>query len=326
MCLPSLIEIAQSTGLFDRVVGFASEKDSVSLGKVPQADHEDLFAKFVSLLEGPYFLAADFKHDILGPYSLLDHVDAKYRAGFARTTIKGLDILLPTMEWRTPAAAIGAKNLALHAETRLTLLAHTIVETLLEAPLDSNIFQISQNKFENPHYHALHATSRFKIGLNVDAGAELKKWPQEYWRALTQKLVREHDPLLVFFGGSSDLADAISLICDLPAQNVINLIGAIPLVHVPAYMSLLDGYIGCDTGLTHLAARLGIPTLDIFSGTGNISVWRARGPRVKTVYAEVVCSPCHLRFERDCSNRHICMEAIMPDIVYDCFGQLMTSS
>lgn len=325
MCLPAVVALAKSTRLFDRVIGFTADRDSSSIGKVPHIDVDDLQAHFVELQDGPYFLAVDMKHDVLTPFSWLDHIDTQYRAGFARTTQKGLDILLPTMEWKTPFLALGQKNLALHAETRMMLLAHLVVETLLYNPLDGEMFHAPE-ALETPAYENLRTTERMKIGIGLGAGSELRKWPVDYWRDLAHRLIVAHNPLLVFFGGGVDQVETQALIDVLPAENVLNLVAAMPLAHVPVTMNQLDAYIGCDTGLTHLAAGLDVPTLNIYAGISNLSVWRARGPRVKTLYAEVICAPCHLRFKKDCPNQNICMVAIKPEIAFDCFGQLVTPS
>jgi ADP-heptose:LPS heptosyltransferase len=130
---------------------------------------------------------------------------------------------------------------------------------------------------------------------------------------------------VIFCGGPGDKSLTDLLMAHLPPGSFTDLTAAFPLAVVPAYMKLLDAYIGCDTGLTHLAAGLGLPTVNIFAGISNVSVWRARGPKVKTVYAAVACAPCHLRFKRECPNNNVCMTVIMPDMVYACFEQVMTS-
>jgi len=50
-------------------------------------------------------------------------------------------------------------------------------------------------------------------------------------------------------------------------------------------------FIGNDSGVTHLSAFLGVPTLAIFGPTSP-SVWGPRGKRVKIIYRKYPCSPC----------------------------------
>ena len=322
LCLPAVVHMAESTGLFDRVAGFAAERDSAQLGKVPGMHASDRQEDFRSLLDGRYFLAADFKHD---PESRrwLDRVDAEVRAGFTAPTQKGLDIILPPMEWDVPTTTLGGGNLPVHAELRLTLLAHAIVESLQEKTLDADLFQLPEEATATAPYHMLDSETRMKIGIGLGAGSELRQWGAEYWVTLAQKLVQTNNAVLVFFGGKGDKPATADLIAQLPPGAALDLTAALPLAQLPAAMNLLDAYIGCDTGLTHLAGSLGIPTVNIFAGISNVSVWRTRGARVKTVYAETICAPCHLRFKKDCPNNNICMTAIVPEIVYACFEQVM---
>ncbi len=50
-------------------------------------------------------------------------------------------------------------------------------------------------------------------------------------------------------------------------------------------------YIGNDSGVTHMAAALNIPTLAIFGPTDPV-LWSPRGKSVVVVRREIECSPC----------------------------------
>jgi ADP-heptose:LPS heptosyltransferase len=60
------------------------------------------------------------------------------------------------------------------------------------------------------------------------------------------------------------------------------------LIQVAALLQKSSAYLGNDSGITHLAASLGIPTIAVFSIT-NPQVWGPRGPRVKILKGK--CSP-----------------------------------
>jgi len=70
-----------------------------------------------------------------------------------------------------------------------------------------------------------------------------------------------------------------------------------------------------DSGLAHLAAATGAPTVAIFGSTS--SAWTApRGPRVRVVQRAPVCSPC---FRRTCRIGTPCLTAIaVEDVVRAC--------
>ena len=47
-------------------------------------------------------------------------------------------------------------------------------------------------------------------------------------------------------------------------------------------------FVGCDTGPTHLAAQLGVPTIALFGPT-DPAVWAPVGPRVRVIAPERSC-------------------------------------
>ena len=84
---------------------------------------------------------------------------------------------------------------------------------------------------------------------------------------------------------------------------------------MPLALATVDVFIGNDTGTTHMAALMGIRTINIFSGVVDINVWHARGPNVVTLYAPVPCAPCRLGNARDCSYGRVCLTSISEDDV-----------
>lgn len=73
-----------------------------------------------------------------------------------------------------------------------------------------------------------------------------------------------------------------------------------PLLEVVSRLLQCKCYIGNDSGITHLAALLGIPTVAIF-GASDPANWRPLGPTVKVVRA----MPTH------------CMEQLAVDAVME---------
>ena len=49
--------------------------------------------------------------------------------------------------------------------------------------------------------------------------------------------------------------------------------------------------IGVDSGLTHLAAALGVPTLGLYGPT-DVELTGCRGERAKSLQIELPCTPC----------------------------------
>jgi ADP-heptose:LPS heptosyltransferase len=74
------------------------------------------------------------------------------------------------------------------------------------------------------------------------------------------------------------------------------------LGQLAALLARSDAYLGNDSGVTHLAAALGIATLALF-GPSDVRQWAPRGKRVKVVRQNLECSPCTLATMKGCSHR-----------------------
>ncbi len=105
-------------------------------------------------------------------------------------------------------------------------------------------------------------------------------------------------------GGWTDPADA--------SPGVVDLVGRTGLREVAAILRDADLFVGNDSGLMHLSASLGTPTLGLFGST-NPDWTRPRGPRVAHVAVEGYdCSPCHLR---ECPRDDFCLASLSPERV-----------
>ncbi|MFL5267064.1 MAG: glycosyltransferase family 9 protein, partial [Stellaceae bacterium] len=70
-----------------------------------------------------------------------------------------------------------------------------------------------------------------------------------------------------------------------------------------------------NSGVAHLAAACGRPTLAIYSGSHQPQEWGPRGQTVRTITALVSCSPCGYEKLELCPNDHLCMSLIEPEVV-----------
>jgi lipopolysaccharide heptosyltransferase I len=104
---------------------------------------------------------------------------------------------------------------------------------------------------------------RYAVLLHA-ASRAAKRWPEERWIALARHLA-DHGCAAVFPGGSAAERSAAARL----AAAVPGALAAPPLSLADAAALLAHGALvaGVDTGLTHLAAALGRPTLGIYCAT-----------------------------------------------------------
>ena len=70
------------------------------------------------------------------------------------------------------------------------------------------------------------------------------------------------------------------------------------------------------SGVGHLAASVGAPTLAIYSASHQPQEWGPRGPRSQALMAVVPCSPCGYDRLAECPYEHTCMQGLLPESVF----------
>lgn len=126
------------------------------------------------------------------------------------------------------------------------------------------------------------------ILLHPGSGSLAKNHSPEFWLDLSQRL-REHslsrglrplflfgpaeEGLLPFFSAGVDNRDEEIRVCPGP-DELISLLRAGSL------------YVGHDSGVTHLAAMLGVPTIALFRST-SVTMWKPLGPNVTVILGDI---------------------------------------
>jgi len=137
------------------------------------------------------------------------------------------------------------------------------------------------------------------IGLGPTANWPGKVWPAEKFVALFDALASS--PLAgaraaIFAGpGEAERAGAEAVMRALPRRRVIDLAGTLSLTESAACLARCDLYVGNDSGLMHLAAATGAPTLGLF-GPSPPEEYAPAGPRAAFVrtpetMAELIARP-----------------------------------
>ncbi len=141
------------------------------------------------------------------------------------------------------------------------------------------------------------------------SGAREKNWPAAFFREVLQWWELEAEQkALVILGPAEEERPASDWRAAPVARNL-------NLAKVAALLSLSDVYLGNDSGLSHLAARLGVETVALFGPT-DPAQWSPRGRRVTVVSRKVECAPCGREFMKTCPH-HDCLTTLRPEEIID---------
>jgi ADP-heptose:LPS heptosyltransferase len=116
--------------------------------------------------------------------------------------------------------------------------------------------------------------------LHVGSGSPAKNWPIRSWCALAAQLEEQLDELLLVTGEADEAPTAEFL--RTYRSSKLRIRSNLPILELAEELAAAGLFVGHDTGVTHLAAALGIPTVALFGPTDPM-IWRPLGNHVRVV-------------------------------------------
>jgi heptosyltransferase-3 len=109
------------------------------------------------------------------------------------------------------------------------------------------------------------------LAIGPTANWRAKMWPADYFSALIDRITGPGGIMegarVAVFGRDDERPQILRLIDAIPSERRIDLVGHLDLLEAGACLKRCALYIGNDSGLMHLAAAAGIPTLGLFGPT-----------------------------------------------------------
>lgn len=165
------------------------------------------------------------------------------------------------------------------------------------------------------------------LGIGATFGPA-KTWPTARAAELVRAIVSRRRARVLVLGdaaaaplvaalreATSDLAwSAGEEAASASTADVVDLAGATDLPAVVGWLRACEAFVGSDSGLMHLAAALGTPTLGLF-GSSNPDWTRPLGPRAAAMAADgFPCRPC---YRRTCNQPRFCLDALAGREVFE---------
>jgi lipopolysaccharide heptosyltransferase II len=149
------------------------------------------------------------------------------------------------------------------------------------------------------------------VGLHIGAsGGPAKLWPADRFALVADRLARSRLRVLVL--GAPEDAPRAAAVLSAATSKPASLVGRDRPALLPHLVARLACLVSGDTGVAHLAAALGVPTVTLFGPTDP----RLSAPRgwatARALTGPAPCAPC---FRSECPIEHVCMRAIDTDAV-----------
>jgi heptosyltransferase III len=122
---------------------------------------------------------------------------------------------------------------------------------------------------------------RCLVALHAGSGSAAKRWPPERFAALAGVLCSlDLRPVLIAGPQDGDITDAI--LAEAARRGVaLTVARDLDILGLARLLAGCAAYVGNDSGVSHLAGLLGLPTLALFGPT-DPAIWSPLGPRVRT--------------------------------------------
>ncbi len=201
--------------------------------------------------------------------------------------------------WR-PAAGAGTHVSRLFAES----LVPWIPRPITLAPYRLRLTAENRSRAESwLEKHGVRGDSRL-LALHPGAGNSAKRWPVSRFSALAQSLLADPSRLLLLIEGPAEAGISAELKRGLPPKQFL-LAENVPLSLLSSLLGRCRVHVGNDSGISHLAAALGIPTVVLFGPT-DPEHWAPLGDHVRVLRREAGCAGC----KDEPGARHTCMNNI----------------
>ncbi|MDP3283394.1 MAG: glycosyltransferase family 9 protein, partial [Desulfobacterales bacterium] len=155
---------------------------------------------------------------------------------------------------------------------------------------------------------------RLKILIHPGSGSARKNWESSNFIKVFKKIKSlGMNPEIILGPAEHFLFERFAR--RLPAGSKIHVLT--DLLNLVSILKQSGGFIGNDSGISHLAAFTGIPTVVIF-GPSSPKRWKPFGRSVEVLRPETDCSPCFETGNSDCKEMK-CLEGITPEMVINSF-------
>jgi len=116
------------------------------------------------------------------------------------------------------------------------------------------------------------------LALHPGSGSERKNWPEPRWAELLLELIDSTEHNLLLVGGEAEGERLQRLTAGLPPGRL-QVAQSLPLAELAQRLAAGRAFVGHDSGISHLAAAVGLPGLVLWGETA-ADIWRPPSEKV----------------------------------------------
>lgn len=157
------------------------------------------------------------------------------------------------------------------------------------------------------------AINDFILGISPGAiFGNAKRWPLERFAKISDWASDRWGAKVIILGSKKEKEIGIKM-AGIMKNRAAGFCGNTSLGEAMGLISKCSFFVTNDSGLMHVAAALGVPTLAIFGSTDHVATG-PRGSRTKIIKHDIECSPC---LKPECPTDFKCMLSIEPEEVWE---------
>ena len=145
--------------------------------------------------------------------------------------------------------------------------------------LEPRIFPSDEDRLFAGNYLAPLDSGKI-VAIHPGSGGEKKNWPVEKFADVAQGLMDEGYQLLIVKGEADEAA--VRLLESRLDSSHYKVVLGLTLTELAAVLARCEGFVGNDSGITHLATAVGTPVVALF-GPASTTIWEPRGKKVRVV-------------------------------------------
>lgn len=250
-------------------------------------------------------------------------------AGLSSVLRNRYDAVIDTEQWHRLSAVLAKLtgspvSIGYATNERKKLFAHSIHYTHDDYEADSFLnlltpLGIAETDEIRTPFFVVPETSKIKARTLLESlacrpfvtifpGASIpeRRWGTDKFATVAQRLIAKGNAIVVV-GGKGEETDGDRII---DGRRGLNLAGKTSLIETAAIIEKSSVLLSGDSGVLHIAAGLGKPTVSLF-GPSNSKKWAPRGHRHIVINKNLPCSPCSkFGYTPKCPTNARCMADI----------------